>query len=112
MASFYADENFQHRVVVALRRLGHDVLTAPEAGQANQGIPDETVLDHATSLRRIVLTINRWDFVRLHARTPRHGGIVACSYDRDAERQAAAIDAAVRALPSMEGVLLRINRPA
>jgi len=112
VASFYADENFPRRVVEVLRRLGHDVMTALEAGLANQGIADETVLDHSTSLGRAVLTLNRWDFIRLHAQTPRHSGIVACTYDRNAERQAAAIDIATRGLPTLEGVLLRINRPS
>jgi Domain of unknown function (DUF5615) len=36
MASLYADEDFPLPVVVDLRNLGHDVLTAHEAGQANQ----------------------------------------------------------------------------
>jgi hypothetical protein len=36
VAALYADENFPLEVVEALRRLGHDVLTALEAGQANQ----------------------------------------------------------------------------
>ena len=45
MASFYADENFHLEVVEALRRLGHDVVTALEAGQANQAITDESLLD-------------------------------------------------------------------
>jgi hypothetical protein len=40
VAAFYADENFPLRVVEALRRLGHEALTALEAGQANQRIPD------------------------------------------------------------------------
>jgi len=45
VASFYADENFHLEVVEALRRLGHDVVTALEAGQANQAITDESLLD-------------------------------------------------------------------
>ncbi len=45
MAAFYADESFPLAAVDALRRLGHDVLTAFEAGQANQRIPDEAVLE-------------------------------------------------------------------
>ena len=47
MAAFYADENFPLQAVEALRRLGHDVLTAIEAGQANQRLPDDVVLDFA-----------------------------------------------------------------
>lgn len=40
MALLYADENFHLRVVEELRPLGHDVLTAQQAGQANQKILD------------------------------------------------------------------------
>ena len=112
MASLYADENFPLEVVEALRGLGHDVLTAVEAGQANQAIRDDAVVEFATGLGRAVLTINRWDFVQLHSRMPRHAGIVVCTQDADIDRQGAAIDAAVRDVVSLEGVLLRINRPA
>jgi hypothetical protein len=35
MARFYSDENFPLPVVEELRKLGHDVLTIHEAGQAN-----------------------------------------------------------------------------
>ncbi|WP_445305545.1 DUF5615 family PIN-like protein [Microcoleus sp. herbarium2] len=35
MARFYTDENFPLAVVELLRALGHDVLTAREAGNAN-----------------------------------------------------------------------------
>ncbi len=41
MARLYADENFSLPVVEQLRQLGHDVLTCQEAGQADQGIPDD-----------------------------------------------------------------------
>ncbi len=39
MAALYADENFPLEVVEALRGMGHDVLTAYQAGQANRAIP-------------------------------------------------------------------------
>jgi hypothetical protein len=64
------------------------VLTALEAGQTNQRIPDDTVLEFATRLGRALLTLNRWDFVGLHARVARHAGIVVCSRDPDADRLA------------------------
>ena len=44
MARLYADEDFDYPVVVELRRLGHDVLTVAEAGQANQRVADDVVL--------------------------------------------------------------------
>ena len=112
MAAFYADENFPLPAVEALRRLGHDVLTALEAGHANQRLSDEAILDAAGREGRAVVTINRWDFVELHPRFPRHGGIVVCSQDPDVERQAAAIDAAVRKAGPLGGLLIRVNRPA
>jgi len=112
VAAFYADENFPLQAVEALRQLGHDVLTAFEAGQANQAIADNVVLDLAPRLGRAVLTLNRWEFIALHTRNPGHAGIVVCTWDSDVERQSAAIDTAVRATPSLLGVLIRVNRPA
>ena len=47
MASLYADENFPLQAVETLRRLGHDVLTALDAGQANRAIADDEVLEFA-----------------------------------------------------------------
>ena len=41
---FYSNENFPIAMVNLLRSKGHDVLTSYEAGQANQGIPDDVVL--------------------------------------------------------------------
>jgi hypothetical protein len=43
MARFYSNENFPLLTVVKLRELGHEVLTALEAGNANQRILDEAV---------------------------------------------------------------------
>jgi predicted nuclease of predicted toxin-antitoxin system len=110
VAALYVDECFPLAVVEALRRLGHDVLTAKEAGQANQRITDEAVIAFASRLGRSLLTLNRWDFVALHARDPRHRGIIACSPDPDVERQAAAIDSALHEVGSVEGKLVRVNR--
>lgn len=47
MTDFYSDENFPIDAVRVLRQFGHDVLTSYEAGQANQGIPDDDVLAYA-----------------------------------------------------------------
>ena len=44
MARFYSNENFPIQTVRALRRLGHDVLTSHDAGNANRSVPDEEVL--------------------------------------------------------------------
>ena len=57
MAPLYADENLPLEVVEALRGLGHDVLTALEAGQANRSVPDESVIEFATA--RALVRVNR-----------------------------------------------------
>jgi hypothetical protein len=110
VAAFYADEDFPLQSVEALRRLGHDVLRASEAGLANRAVPDEEVLQQATERHRAVLTLNRWHFVALHGRLPEHEGIVVCSPDIDCESQARRIDSATREHSSLRGVLVRVNR--
>ena len=54
MVKFYSNENFPMDIVRELGRLGYDVLTSYDAGQANQGIPDEDVLTFATQQERSV----------------------------------------------------------
>ena len=66
MASFYTNENFPVKIAEYLREMGHDALTSFEAGNANQRIPDAEVLNFATTAGRILLTINRRDFIELH----------------------------------------------
>jgi hypothetical protein len=112
VAAFYADECFPLPVVDALRRRGHDVLTALEAGQANQRVPDDAVVELATCSGRVVLTLNRRDFIGLHDRFPRHAGIVVCTEDHDVDRLATAIDVAVRGTATLASALIRVNRPA
>jgi predicted nuclease of predicted toxin-antitoxin system len=87
MALLYADENFDHPVVAHLRSMGQDVVTAQQAGQANQAIPDSQVLAYATAHGRAVLTFNRRDFVCLHKITRAsggsHTGLIVCTKDDD-----------------------------
>lgn len=111
MGALYADENVPRQLVEALRNLGHDVLTCDEAGNARQRIPDDAVLRFASEHARAVLTMNRRDFIRLHARTPNHAGIIVCTSDFDHEGQAARISEAIDALPTLRGQLVRVNRP-
>jgi Domain of unknown function (DUF5615) len=111
MAQFYADEGFPKTVTQRLRELGHDVLTVQEAGQANQRIPDEQVLDFAIAQSRAVLTTNRGDFIRLHRNNSDHAGIVVCTEDTDRARLASGIHAAVSAEETLTGKLIRVNRP-
>lgn len=111
MAYLYTDENFPRQVVEILRTLGHDVLTAQEAGNANLRIPDDDVLAFATSANRAVLTRNRRDFMRLHRLQSNHAGIIVCTEDSDFERLAASINAAISSEETLVGKLVRINRP-
>lgn len=83
MASFYTNENFPIKVAQYLREMGHDVLTSHEAGKANQRIPDNEVLEYAAELGRILLTVNRWDFIELHSKSNQHAGIVACTQNEN-----------------------------
>jgi hypothetical protein len=111
MARLFADENFPLLVVLALRQLGHDVLTIQEAGMANQSIDDEVVLAFAHNDRRAVLTINRKHFVRLHNAGLEHSGVIVCALDIDFERQASRIDAALES-QELAGQLIRVSRPS
>ena len=111
MAQLYADENFPLAVVVELQKLGHDVLTAQAAGQANQGIADFQVLAFAVSQGRALLTRNRRHFIRLHKNNPLHHGIIVCTEDHDWPGQAARIHAALSNLPFPKNQLIRVYRP-
>ena len=112
MSRFYADENFALPVVIELRRLGHDVLTTQEAGQSDQSIPDDEVLRFAHAENRVLLTLNRKHFIRLHREVLDHSGIVVCTYDPDFVSQAARIHAVLQEHINLAGLLLRVNRPA
>ena len=111
MARLYGDENFPYPVVLALRRLGHDVLTAQEAGKAGQKIQDDIVLADAATDRRAILTHNRKDFIHLHNQEPNHSGIIVCTIDLDFEGAADRIDTAIRSESDLTGRLIRVNRP-
>jgi predicted nuclease of predicted toxin-antitoxin system len=111
MARLLSDENFSLRVVRELRALGHDILTSREAGLANQGIDDPDILQAAVAAGRAILTNDRRDYVRLHLRRPDHPGIVVCTFDPDTARLARRIHAALSALDSLAGRLVRVNRP-
>ena len=110
MARLYADENFPLPVIEELRRLGHDVLTSWEAGNADRALPDEEVLAFATAEQRALLTLNRKHFVRLHHAQPVHAGILVCTFDRDFVDQAARIHSALAERSDVAGQLVRINR--
>ncbi len=112
MALLYADEQFPRQVVILLRALGHDVLTVQEAGKAGLKIPDDQVLEFATSEERAVLTLNRQDFFRLHRLNPEHAGIIACKDDSDRPRMATRINEVISIEKILARKVIRVNRPS
>jgi uncharacterized protein with PIN domain len=81
MARLLADEHFPVGIVNALRRLGHDVLTVRQVNVSKSGdaTPDDLVLEWAAHQQRIVVTMNRKDYRRLHQENARHAGILCCN---------------------------------
>ena len=115
MENLYVNENFPLPVVQFLLQLGHDVLTSLEAGNANQGIPDEDVLAFAIGESRAVITLNYNDFKNLHKSDPNHYGIIICTSTRrkeDRDAFADRIDLALREKESLAGELIRVNLPS
>jgi len=112
MAQLYTNENFPMQVVDELRRLEHEVLTSQEAGNAGQGVPDEEVLKFARANNRVLLTLNRRHFIRLHHHQPTHAGIIVCTFDPNFAGLAARIDSALRSHAQLSSQLIRIIRPA
>jgi predicted nuclease of predicted toxin-antitoxin system len=113
MVGLYADENFEFPIVKKLRAKGYDILTALEAGNANQGILDEEVLAFAIQEQRAVITLNYNDFKNLHKRDNNHCGIVICISTRRAEDRdnlTDQIDKSLRIKESLAGELIRVTR--
>jgi hypothetical protein len=97
-----------------LRRFGYDVLTTLEAGKAGQAISDEDVLQFAHEQQRILITLNRKHFIRLHHQQPNHAGIIVCTFDPDFVGLARRIRVAIEGIggnADPSGQLLRVNRP-
>lgn len=111
MAALYSNENFPLPAVQELRRLGHDVLTIQETGQAGNALPDEMVLSSAADQGRILVTFNRKHFIRLHRANPKHAGIIVCTFDPDFTALAWRIDEAIAGQQELTGQLVRVNRP-
>ncbi len=112
MACLYADENFSRPVIELLRTFGHDILTAQDAGNSGQRIPDEEVLAFAIRNERAVLTFNRRHFLRLHNLQPDHTGIIICTEDLNRERLALRTNEAINSEETLRGNLIRVARPA
>ena len=111
MAQLFADEDFPF-FVERLRELGHDVLTTPEAGRANQGSDDPDQLAFATSVGRTILTRNRRHFAPLHRSSAGHSGIISITDDSDFRGQADRIHRAIVSCPDLSSQHIRVNRPS
>ncbi|HEX5219759.1 MAG TPA: DUF5615 family PIN-like protein [Verrucomicrobiae bacterium] len=60
---------------------------------------------------RIALTLNRRHFIRLHRENAQHAGIIVCTFDADFAGQAQRIHKAIGEQSSLNGQLIRVNRP-
>jgi hypothetical protein len=109
MAQLYANENFP--LPVELRQHGHDVMTTYESGRAGIALPDDEVLAFSIAQKRVLLTINRKHFIRLHHQIPAHAGIIVCTFDLDFVALAQRIHDALATKGELNGQLIRINRP-
>lgn len=110
MVRLYADENFPLAIVRQLRQIQYDVLTSYEAGQANQGIPDDEVLAFATQEKRVLLTLNRDDFIAIHRTRISHTGIIICKDDRDYVGQSQILHSCLSENPDFANKLIRIKK--
>ena len=106
---FYSNENFPLAAVNKLRALGHDVLTTLEAGCSGQAIADDEVLAFATQEGRVLLTLNRRDFIKLHP-GQNHAGIIVCRFDLDYDALAMRIHKAIQEVDDFSNQLIRVNR--
>jgi predicted nuclease of predicted toxin-antitoxin system len=106
----YSDENFPLEIVRQLRQMKYDVLTSYEAGQANQGIPDDEVLAFATQEKRVLVTLNRDDFIALHRTGISHTGIIISKDDRDYLGQTQILHSCISENPDFINRLIRIKK--
>jgi predicted nuclease of predicted toxin-antitoxin system len=107
---FYTNENFPQFMIQLLREKGYDLLTSQEAGQANQGISDRAVLAFAVEYNRIIITLNRDDFIQLHRQNQQHCGIIICKTDRDYQGQINFLHHYLQTQTSLENRLIRIKK--
>jgi len=97
-------------MVKMLKVLGHTVTTSYDAGQANQAIPDNEVLNYATRNSLTIITFNRNDFIELHNNGVRHSGIIVCKTDRDYQGQVDCLDNYLQTQNSLVNRLIRIKK--
>ncbi len=112
MAKIYSNENIRKPVIDILKTFGHDILTSYEAGNANLSISDFEVLNFAIQNKRIVLTFNRKDFIKLHNKNNNHFGIIVCTEDKNNIELANRIHNEILKLnQDLSKQLIRVNRP-
>jgi predicted nuclease of predicted toxin-antitoxin system len=110
MARLYTNENFPLLCSETLRELGHDVLTIQETGNAGIAMADEDVLAFACNENRILITMNRKHFIRLHQQSNSHPGIIVCNFDPDFVHLAPTIHSILENNEDMAGQLIRVHR--
>ena len=79
LIKFYTDENVAKTVVKGLRTRGVDVLTCQESNMLSA--TDEEQLEYATQAERVIFSHDA-DFLRIHASSVEHAGIV-CTANRE-----------------------------
>ena len=87
------------------------VLTTFETGMAGKSIADPEILAFAISQHRILVTLNRRHFIRLHRTVPDHFGIVVCTYDPDFTALAVRIHDVLERQGDLTAQLVRVNTP-
>ena len=110
MKRLYADEQFPTQTTRTLRFIGYDILTVQEAGNSNQRISDPDVLAFAIANNRAVLTLNRYDFIRLHKISQDHAGIIVCTENSDFIKLAEKINEALIDFDDLHSQLIRVYR--
>ena len=104
------NENFALDMVNILRSLGYYVITSYDTRQANQGIPDDRVLNYATQNGLILITFNRDDFIKLHQSGLKHAGIIICKTDRDYQGQITKLHEYLQNQTILTNRLIRIKK--
>ena len=70
---FLLDHDVPVNLARVLRKAGHDVLLVGDT--LSRTASDEDVFRHASSLKRVIVTCNRDDFLELASRNE-HGGLI------------------------------------
>jgi hypothetical protein len=110
----FADANLPKELADGLRALGYDVLTVQQyqkSSRPEHGLSDELVLQTAVKFRRIICTLDRFDFLALHRANPSHKGMILIKRGRKSNlrRILSHIDDAIKSLAPLDGKAIRVN---